>query len=143
MYSCAPSEGERYYLRLLLLHVKGAKSFNDLRSYGPEGNRTLCASFREAAQRLGLIDDDTEYDMALSEAALVQNAPRMREFFSLLLLFCELSDPKALWEKYISEMTEDFRHRGLDSSTAADAALAEIEERLQRMDKRNEDGFVV
>ena len=29
MYLCSPSEGERFYLRLLLLHVKAANSYQD------------------------------------------------------------------------------------------------------------------
>eukprot|EP00798_Chlamydomonas_sp_ICE-L_P027773 gene27773-17913_t len=33
MYSCSPTEGERYYLRLLLNHVPGALSYADLRTY--------------------------------------------------------------------------------------------------------------
>lgn len=33
MYHVSPSDGERYYLRLLLLHVNGAKSFEDIRTY--------------------------------------------------------------------------------------------------------------
>ena len=143
MYSCAPSEGERYYLRLLLLHVPGATSYEHLRTVEAEGKDPKCASFREAAQRRGLIDDDSEYDNAMAEAALVQSPPRLREFFALLLLFCELSDPAALWQKHAESMCHDFLQRGLNEEHAADAALAEIEERLQRMDRRNEEQHII
>ena len=32
MYAAQPKEGERFYLRSLLLHVAGATSFEDLRT---------------------------------------------------------------------------------------------------------------
>ena len=33
LYSASPSEGERFYLRILLIHVAGPSSFEDLRTY--------------------------------------------------------------------------------------------------------------
>ena len=54
MYTCSPLAGERYYLRLLLTVVPGAKSF--------EGLRTIAGieypTFREACRALGLLEDD-------------------------------------------------------------------------------------
>ena len=46
MYLCNPSEGERFYLRLLLLHVKGACGYQDLLTF----NGTVFNSFKEAAK---------------------------------------------------------------------------------------------
>ncbi|XP_057247377.1 uncharacterized protein LOC125492930 [Beta vulgaris subsp. vulgaris] len=42
-----PVEGERYYLRLLLTHIRGPQSFEDLLIV----NTTKCSTFREAAYR--------------------------------------------------------------------------------------------
>lgn len=42
-----PTEGERYYLRLLLLNIKGPKSYKDL----PTINGVCCTTFREAAEK--------------------------------------------------------------------------------------------
>ena len=44
IYTVSPREGERFYLRTLLFHVKGARSFEDIRTVDGE----LKDSFREA-----------------------------------------------------------------------------------------------
>jgi hypothetical protein len=41
MYMVCPREGERYYLRLLLCHVPGATTFNDLRTHDGELHPTF------------------------------------------------------------------------------------------------------
>jgi len=54
MYSISPTQTELFYLRLLLLTVKGATSFDDLRIVNGE----ICQSFSAACLALGLIEDD-------------------------------------------------------------------------------------
>ncbi|XP_021762967.1 uncharacterized protein LOC110727695 [Chenopodium quinoa] len=49
-----PAEGERFFLRLLLLHVRSSKSFEDLRTV----NDHLYPTFQEADIKLGIIEDD-------------------------------------------------------------------------------------
>jgi hypothetical protein len=56
LYIVQPSEGERYYLRTLLSHVKGATSFDDLRTV----NGRTCRNFKEACICLALLQDDNE-----------------------------------------------------------------------------------
>lgn len=59
-----PAEGERYYLRVLLNHVAGATSFECLRTVD---GKTL-PTFREAAERRGLIEEDNTLNESLAEA---------------------------------------------------------------------------
>ena len=47
--SVNPSEGERYYLRLLLLNVNAPTSYNDLLTV----DNKLCSSFRESGKPAG------------------------------------------------------------------------------------------
>ncbi len=54
MYTVSSREGERYFLRLLLLHCTGAKSFVDMRMVDGE----VRGSFRQACSRRGLLGDD-------------------------------------------------------------------------------------
>jgi hypothetical protein len=59
MYFVQPSEGERYFLRLLLHHVPGATSFEDLACTNKHlQHPTQHASFKEACQQRGLLQDD-------------------------------------------------------------------------------------
>lgn len=45
IYSISPRQGELFFLRVLLLHVRGAQSFEDLRSY----NGVVFDTFKEAS----------------------------------------------------------------------------------------------
>ena len=65
LYIVQPSEEDRYFLRILLTRIRDATSFKDLRTV----NRDLCSSFKEACIRLGLLQDDTEWDICLHEAS--------------------------------------------------------------------------
>jgi len=56
MYSVSPAQTELFHLRLLLLTVKGATSFNDLKTV----NREFYQLFSAACLALGLIEDDDE-----------------------------------------------------------------------------------
>ncbi|XP_076039480.1 uncharacterized protein LOC143024554 [Oratosquilla oratoria] len=68
MYSASPRNAEKFHLRMLLLHVPGATSFDDLKTVGGEQLPT----FKDACIRLQLLEDDNELEMALSEAAIYQ-----------------------------------------------------------------------
>ena len=61
VYTVNPCQGECFYLRLLLHHIRGPQSFAHLRTV--EGN--LYSSFREACLRLGLFEDDNQYHLAM------------------------------------------------------------------------------
>ncbi len=54
LYTVHPNMVECYYLRLLLVNVVGPRSFEDLRTV----NGHLCATYHEACEHLGLLEDD-------------------------------------------------------------------------------------
>ena len=62
------SQGECFYLRLLLYHVRGPQSFSHLKTV--EGD--LCSSFCKACFRLGLPEDDNQYHLAMQEASVTR-----------------------------------------------------------------------
>jgi hypothetical protein len=57
-------EGEHYYLRVLLNHMLGATSFECLRTVDGK----LLPTFREVAERRGLIEEDNTLNESLTEA---------------------------------------------------------------------------
>jgi hypothetical protein len=65
MYFVHPSSGERYYLRMLLLVVKGAQSYDSVRTY----NNITYSTFKEACNAHGLLSNDQEWYNAFDEAA--------------------------------------------------------------------------
>ena len=64
VYYVHPLSGELYYLRMLLMIVKGARSFEDLRTYAG----CLYHTFKEACAARGLLGDDSEWYTAFDEA---------------------------------------------------------------------------
>jgi hypothetical protein len=56
MYYAHPTSGERYYLRMLLNCVKGATSYEHLRTMDGKVHNT----FKNACIAMGLLVDDNE-----------------------------------------------------------------------------------
>jgi len=73
-----PKDRERFCLRLLLLHVKGATDYADLRSVPWMNNGEPFLSYREAALARGLLTDDNEWQDCLQEAAVYRLGPQLR-----------------------------------------------------------------
>jgi hypothetical protein len=57
LYFVRPSCGERYYLRMLLMVVKGAQSYEYLHTY----NGVAHSTFKEACNTRGLLSNDQEW----------------------------------------------------------------------------------
>jgi len=113
MYFVQPSEGERYYLRVLLTHVARATCFEDLRTtHWPHTPTTVVhPTFKAACLAHGLLQDDAEWDQCLSEAVGVQLSRSLRQLFASLLIFNNVSNPGRLWDKHKGAFTEDFLHQ--------------------------------
>jgi hypothetical protein len=130
--SAHPAEGERYYLRVLLNHATGATSFEDLRTI----NGIIFQTFREAAEKRGLIEADNTIDECLSEAECFQMPSSLRRLFATILVLCEPSDAHELWERHLEGMIENYRRLLHISSHAVEQmALLDIQDMLQSMGK--------
>jgi hypothetical protein len=112
MYFVQPSEGERYFLRLLLHHVPGATSFEDLACTNMHlQHPTQHAYFKEACQQRGLLHDDAECAQCMEEAVSMASASCLRALFAALLVFNAVANPLALWERFKEDMAEDFLYQ--------------------------------
>ncbi|KAG5590630.1 hypothetical protein H5410_041144 [Solanum commersonii] len=76
--TCHPTEGDKYYLRLLLMNVRAPKSYEDLLDY-------------------------------MIEAISFQLPYSLRRVFTTLLVYCNPTNPKELWEQFEESMSEDFK----------------------------------
>ncbi|KAL7598612.1 hypothetical protein Lser_V15G26560 [Lactuca serriola] len=101
-----PTSGELFYLWMLLFHQKGCTSFQDMRTV----SGTVYPTFRVAYNALGLLGDDVEWFTCFIEASTWANASQLRSLFCHLLFFCEVSNPRLLWETVCDRMKDDYLH---------------------------------
>jgi hypothetical protein len=95
LYYVNPVEGERFYLRMLLMIVKGATSYKDLRTY----NGIVYQTFKEACAARGLLKYDNEWYRTFDEATSWATSLQLRYLFTTILLFCGLEDESKFFQK--------------------------------------------
>ena len=134
-----PVAGDVYYLRILLHHdhCKGKNSFNDLRTL----DGVLLETYQEVCRGLGLLQDDEEWDQALTEGAVTKMPSALRELFITILMFCMPSNPQELFDKHHMEWSDDFeleaqkRSVVLTESQIRTKILIDIRQRLNAWDR--------
>ncbi|XP_074097646.1 uncharacterized protein LOC141526511 [Cotesia typhae] len=107
MYSISPAQVELFHLRLLLLYIKGARSFEELRTV----NGTLYDTFTSACLAAGLIEDDQEWRRTLNEAIIWMMPRQLRCLFVRMLIHCHPLRPEELWNEFKGYMSEDYNRR--------------------------------
>ena len=128
MYHVSPRDVERFHLRLLLLHVPGATSYEFLRTVD---GQTL-DSFKEACVARNLLQDDNEWHSSLSEASLLHMPSQIRQLFVTILVFCNPKSGLELWQAHSDALCEDFlQHMNLYD--AKQSALIAIHHDLRRL----------
>ena len=105
IYSVPPRDFERYALRLLLLRVPGATSFEDLRSYQGVTYNT----FAEAAMGRNLLLNDHEFEHCMREAALLQMPAQLRQTFAHICIFCSPVNAFYMLQMFAADLSEDYR----------------------------------
>ncbi|XP_054745451.1 uncharacterized protein LOC129249801 [Anastrepha obliqua] len=74
-------------------------------------NDQLCATYRQACQKLNLLENGAHWGTALADASNTARAKQIRTLFAIIWTTCFRTNPKNLWEKYKDYMTEDILHR--------------------------------
>lgn len=100
-----PRDKERFYLRKLLCHRKGATCFEDLRRL-PNG--VVCSSYYEAGKMLGIVDPDDLWRETMEEAALICRGKELRSLFVTILCFNDGVDYGRLFDEFVQRMGDDF-----------------------------------
>lgn len=131
IYTVHVSNFECYCLRMLLNVLRGPTSFENLRSVDEQTR----ATFREACEMRGLLENDNHWNMTMDEAVLCRSAAKIRELFAILVCTCGLSNSLQMWEKYKDALSEDIAHRlqGANNELIINEALKIIESKIISM----------
>ena len=105
MVSLNKNTSELFHLRLLLHHVPGPQSFEDLRTVNGE----VLEKFQQATIKLGLWEDDSECELALSEAYNIKFGRAFIRCFVNIIIHCMPADPTSLYEKFKEELAEHLK----------------------------------
>ena len=106
MWSASPFNGERYYLRLLLTVVRGARSFEDLRTI----DGVEYPTFKSACIALRLLEDDGEWIAMFRDGRAFMTGRAFRHLFALALQHTTLSNPLIIWEEFKEVLCDNLAH---------------------------------
>ncbi|XP_061993673.1 uncharacterized protein LOC133711585 [Rosa rugosa] len=109
------AEGEKFYLRVLLNHVRGPTSYEDLRTV----DDILQPTFKKAVEQRGLLEDDDSIRQCLHEASSIRMPSSLRRLFITISVYCEPHGVRSLWDEFYQFMIEDYA----SSSTAVSARI--------------------
>ncbi|XP_027103066.1 uncharacterized protein [Coffea arabica] len=115
-----PLEGERYFLRLLLLQVRAPTSYDDLKTV----NGVHVTTFREAAVLRGYLESNNSQDECLEEAAVYHMPYSLRRLFATLLVYFTPSNPRSLWLKFEESLSKDYNR--LPNITKSDIQFKDL-----------------
>ena len=98
-------------------------------------------TFQELCQKLGLLDGNQEWENVLEEAANSASSPQLRALFIIILMFCEPSNPRGLFDKFWESWTDDIERKAsrkemnLDSDQKKTLVLLDLQLKLQSFEK--------
>ena len=122
MNSVSPRDQERFHLRLLLQHIPGPLSYEDLRTV----NGVVLDMFKQARVANGFVNDNQVWCQTMIEAVDNIMPCQMRNTFVNLLVFANVMDPLKLWEEFHDRLFEDYTHRGVPVERAYLEGFADI-----------------
>lgn len=128
----APSQGERFYLRSILVH-RPVTSFADARTV--DGH--VYDTFQEAAAALGIFADQNEAEYALQEAVTSARPPASLRFLFVHLLVNDCCPtPLAIWVMFKHHLILDYYiQNNMVDELATDLALHDIGRYLEEYHK--------
>ncbi|PAA48122.1 hypothetical protein BOX15_Mlig001947g5 [Macrostomum lignano] len=129
IYTVSPRMGDCFYLRLLLVNVRGPTSFEALRTV----DGVLLPTFKAACQARGLLEDDKHWQLCMREAVETRLPAALRRLFAAILTHGNPSDPPKLWCEFSSDMAGDLLHQGYSTEAAESEVLRQLENFLETM----------
>ncbi|KAH7840829.1 hypothetical protein Vadar_022182 [Vaccinium darrowii] len=103
IYTVSPNQRDKFYLRLLLNHIRGLKSWDLLTADGVQ-----CPTFKLAAERRGLLECDNSIRQCLAKASNTRMPVALIRMFVTILVYCEPTGVRDLWDDFYLFMIEDY-----------------------------------
>eukprot|EP00889_Picochlorum_renovo_P006380 jgi/Picre1/33410/NNA_008734.t1 len=75
---------------------------------GGKPTQVVCPSFEEACRQRGMLENDDLWCSGMDEAVREAMPCQLRMMFVEMLAFCNISDPKMLWNRYKTALSEDY-----------------------------------
>lgn len=104
IYIVLPIDLERFYLRILLNHVRGPTSFDNLLTC--QGIRHNMS--QKATQSMGLIKNDQSIFYCLVEAMSFQVPSALQRLFVTIMVYYLAANIRLLWDKFRVSMMQDY-----------------------------------
>ena len=124
IHTVSPRDRERFALRLLLQHVSGPKSFNDLKIVAG----TQYSIFNEAAQAYALVVNTQIWHNTMTELCRSSMPARIRSAFALILAYNNPPNAHDLFYAFRPQMIVDYlRNDNMDLLDAQERLLVHIE----------------
>jgi hypothetical protein len=98
-------------------------------------------TYQEVCRVLGLLQDDLEWDEALTEGSFTKMSSSLRELFVTIVLFCQPANPRDLFNNHFIEWADDFISSAskngvvLSDSQIRTLVVLDIQQRLLSWDK--------
>ena len=140
VHTVNPVAGDVYYLRMLLHddHCKGKTGFDDLKVIA---TGRPCETYKSVCFELGLLSDDLEWNRILEESAVTRMCPQIRDLYIIILMFCEPSNPRQLYDQFWTTWCDDIEQKALKKGTVLTETqketlvLLDLEMKLQSHEK--------
>ncbi|KAE9187157.1 hypothetical protein PF005_g20559 [Phytophthora fragariae] len=104
MVHVSPRDMNKFYMRVLLCHRKGPQSFEQLRTV----DGVTYETYRQAALKLGYLEDDAEWVACMTEAAAFKKPYELRQLFATIIVYSQVSEVRQLWDQFYDDLSQDY-----------------------------------
>ncbi|KAE8986581.1 hypothetical protein PR002_g22315 [Phytophthora rubi] len=139
MVHVSPRDMNKFYMRVLLCHRKGPQSFEQLRTV----DGVTYETYRQAALKLGYLDDDAEWVACMTEAAAFKKPYELRQLFATIIVYSQVSEFRQLWDQFYDDLSQDYAYTYRDLQGQEKAELIQFKTLKSLHDLLQINGYAV
>ncbi|KAL6723964.1 hypothetical protein ANCDUO_23567 [Ancylostoma duodenale] len=131
MYAIHPKQGELFYLRMILLHRRGATGWEDLLITEEfDNDPSPKQTFQDAARAMGLLDGSIQWTEYFTETKDFASPFQLREMVVAAITHGENVDVRTIWRHFKQYFAEDYSINH-ESDAAVRRAVIDIQRQLE------------